>query len=113
MKFSELRQRLTELAGDPNRPWARPEVVQFDRYDHGREDLPFEDVYVIDIIDGRYQIGYFERGALDPRETFDTEDEACDWLYAHLTRPEPPAAPISQAELDAVKERMRRRYEGS
>jgi hypothetical protein len=33
-----------------------------------------------------YDVGFCEDGDFDLFDTFDSEDEACDWLYARLAR---------------------------
>lgn len=109
MKYRELRDRLAALEGRTEYPYARSDAVYFGLYDKGKNRRT-EDNWHIEIHDGQYHVGYVERGEFDRRNSSATEEEACDWLYAHLTRPQTVGRPVSREELDAVAARMKARY---
>jgi hypothetical protein len=57
----------------------------------------------------RWVFGTYERGNYTPRQYFDTEDEACRYVYEYLTRPRPGLGPRirTAAERAADDERAR------
>lgn len=111
MNYLELRRWLAEVEGGSEYPHYGPNSVYFAQYDRGK-GYGAAEYWSIEIHGNQYRIGFVERGEFDLRATFATEEGACDWLYAHFTRPRPPAGPpMSREELDAVAARMKARYE--
>lgn len=52
---------------------------------HEHVPLPTDFWFLRPAADGRWEIGLYERGAYDVRETHDTEDAACRALHHALT----------------------------
>jgi hypothetical protein len=70
------RQRLKELVA--------AEHVRDDAYSV-EGGLPFER-YVLSVVEGGWAVYYSERGERTGLRTFDTEDEACSYLFEQLVR---------------------------
>ncbi|SCG61813.1 hypothetical protein [Micromonospora coxensis] len=57
---------------------------------HEHVPLPPDFWFLRRSADGRWEIGAYERGVYDVRQTFDTEEDACGGLWHALTgRPVP------------------------
>ncbi|WP_441249816.1 hypothetical protein [Kitasatospora sp. McL0602] len=54
--------------------------------------------------DGRWFLGSYERGVYTMERYFDSEDEACQYLYDMLTRPRPEPVRLTPEEEAAAKE---------
>lgn len=108
MRYSELRRRLAEIAPDPERPSARPDNIFFLKYDRGR-GLAWDGVWNIREENSLLEVGFVERGNFRVEKQFSTEEEACDWLYAYLTKPRPPATKLSEREIRSRIAAMHRR----
>jgi hypothetical protein len=52
----------------------------------------------------RWVVGFTERGEWTPRKSFDTEDEACQWVYDHHTRPRPEPRQLTPEEWEEGRE---------
>lgn len=58
--------------------------------------------------DGTWAVGVEQRGQYTLRQRFDTEDEACRYLYEFFTRPQPEPLRRTPEEEAAAQERARR-----
>ncbi|GAA5057803.1 hypothetical protein [Nocardia callitridis] len=56
---------------------------------HDQGDLPTDFWFLRTGDSGKWEVGAYERGTFDVRSTFDSEDEACRWMYRTLTGKEP------------------------
>ncbi|MDH6126072.1 hypothetical protein [Kitasatospora sp. GP82] len=59
--------------------------------------------------DGRWFVGGVERGRLDVDRYFDSEEDACQFVYDLLTRPRPAPRERTPEERAADRERSRQR----
>lgn len=109
MNYAELRQALIDHADDPAHPDLHPDAVYFARYD-GESRGRWLDTWNIRESGGRFEVGPVERGSFEVEHVFDTEEEACDWLFAHLSQRRP-ATVVPAAEIEEAKRRMRARLD--
>lgn len=52
----------------------------------------------------RWVVGFTERGEWTPQRSFDTEDEACQWVYDCHTRPRPEPVQLTPEEWEQGRE---------
>lgn len=79
MNFPELCARLIREVGEAN--VLSPDYPGLGSKETGQEE------WVLRIRNGRYDVGAIERGRWVSTQVFDTEDEACEYLYSLLTKP--------------------------
>jgi hypothetical protein len=92
MKFFELRERLQSM------PVADTVCFATEPTGAGQADS-----WVICKSDPGYDVGFCEDGDFDLFDTFDSEDEACEWVYGRLAgRPDL----IGVEEIRARRERL-------
>lgn len=99
--FADL---LTDLAG----AGVDPAQVAWVDATHGELVLPAETQVIVHRADGRFAVGYVERGRLVPYEIVGSEAAACDLTYRLLTTVAPPARRQSSQVRAASREKGRR-----
>ena len=114
MNYLELWERVRVSGRDPK------VLIHYGKHSvSGRELAPVP--YNIVLRDGKYRLfGTDERQNFHPLHfslegpevEFDTEDEACDYIWERINRPEPPRGQLpkrTQAEWDAMRAEMEER----
>jgi len=103
MDFLELRQRLGATPG------ADPDSVYFAHPGASEPPSGREPMWVIWDTGRGFDVGCYERGEFDLFDTFESEVDACAWVYGRL-RPEPVA--LTTTDLRARRERLVSRIRG-
>jgi hypothetical protein len=77
-QLQAIKMNVTELAERLKRESYNQFWYSFDR------DVPPLEGYILELVDARWTVFYFERGATRDLANFESEIDACDFLYQRM-----------------------------